>query len=401
LVYSHDGFGLGNVRRCLRVCDLLGREIPGLSTLLVTSSPVVDAFQHTANMDIVKLPSVHRRARSQYVAKYLRSPYRDVKRMREKLVLAAFQGFNPHLVLVDKVPLGLGGELRPSLDWLKKSRPKARLILGMRDILDDPEQVSEQWRNHKLFEILERYYDSIWVFGTQRVCDVAQDYQFPPAIAGKLNYCGYVLPPSVLRPRDEIRRELGLTSEKLILVTAGGGGDGYELMKTFLKSARLLHGRRANGHEPAQSVVVLGPEMREVKRQRLMNKVAQTPGILRVLDFTAVMTQLMHAADLVVSMGGYNTLCEILSLEKRSIIVPRVHPVTEQWIRARRMQDLGLLEMLHPEDLTPEALAAKIDTALFAPGAERTASISHLLGAQGLPGLGRLAADQLRGGAIP
>jgi len=55
-------------------------------------------------------------------------------------------------------------------------------------------------------------------------------------------------------------------------------------------------------------------------------------------------------------MGGYNTVCEILSFQKHGLIVPRVRPEPEQWIRARRLQELGLIDMLHPETLTARAL---------------------------------------------
>jgi predicted glycosyltransferase len=62
----------------------------------------------------------------------------------------------------------------------------------------------------------------------------------------------------------------------------------------------------------------------------------------------------------VLSMGGYNTVCEILSLKKRAIIVPRVRPVEEQWIRAERMARLDLLTAIHPDSLTPHNLLRTI-----------------------------------------
>jgi predicted glycosyltransferase len=74
----------------------------------------------------------------------------------------------------------------------------------------------------------------------------------------------------------------------------------------------------------------------------------------------------MDAADLVISMGGYNTICEILSLGKRAIVVPRVHPVQEQWIRAERMAKLGCFQTIHPHCLTPNTLIQQLQTQLQA-----------------------------------
>lgn len=68
------------------------------------------------------------------------------------------------------------------------------------------------------------------------------------------------------------------------------------------------------------------------------------------------------AAQGVVCMGGYNTFCEILSFNKRAVIVPRTRPRKEQFIRARRAESLGLVSMLNEErgELTPAAMAKAI-----------------------------------------
>jgi len=60
-------------------------------------------------------------------------------------------------------------------------------------------------------------------------------------------------------------------------------------------------------------------------------------------------------------MGGYNTFCEILSLDKRALLVPRVNPREEQLIRARRAAELGLVDMLHPDEAeNPKLMAAAL-----------------------------------------
>ncbi len=98
--------------------------------------------------------------------------------------------------------------------------------------------------------------------------------------------------------------------------------------------------------------------MSELHRRRI-HQAAHLPG-LTIQDFTNDMMDYMDAADLIVSMGGYNTICEILTLRKRAIIVPRVRPVQEQWIRAHRMARLGLLRTIHPDELTPTELMRAI-----------------------------------------
>jgi predicted glycosyltransferase len=396
LVYSHDAFGLGNIRRTLKICDQLSKEIQDLSILLLTGSPMVHSFRLSPKVDYIKLPCVHRQARNKYVSKYLRTSFREISQMRDDLILASFKGFRPDLVLVDKVPIGLKGELLRSIAWLKEANPASKLILGLRDILDDPEHVRKLWERKNFFETLDRYYDSVWVFGSAKVYDMVAEYGFPESIARKMNYCGYLMQSPALRDKEEVRQELGIQSGKFVLVTAGGGGDGYNLMKNYLRSLRNLRSQ-ANGdpERAVHSVLILGPDMPLHKKERLLQKRSSAPGMVKILDFSTEILNYMNAADLVVSMGGYNTVCEILTLHKPAIVVPRVHPVTEQWIRTRRMQALGLVDMIHPERLEPETLARKVAQLLFEPPKDSD-KVWELLDKDGLPSVSRFVAAEVR-----
>ena len=226
---------------------------------------------------------------------------------------------------------------------------------------------------------------------------MVEEYEFPESIAKKMNYCGYIMQSPALRAREAVRRELGVDPDKkFVVVTAGGGGDGYDVMKTYLRTCKaLLGGRNADPERAFQSLLVLGPDMPPHRRERLMNRAKQTPGIVKVFEFSTEMFNYMNAADLVVCMGGYNTMCEILTLEKQAIVVPRVAPVNEQWIRARRMQALGLVDVIHPQELTPEEMGTKLMQGLFEVS-DRPAT-GDLLDTEGLPRISRLVAEEIRG----
>jgi predicted glycosyltransferase len=92
--------------------------------------------------------------------------------------------------------------------------------------------------------------------------------------------------------------------------------------------------------------------------RRGLHKIADRRGDLIVLDFVPEPACLIERADRVVSMGGYNTTCEILSYSKTALIVPRVRPRQEQWLRASRLRELGVIDMLHPDLLSPDAVGA-------------------------------------------
>ncbi len=366
LVYSHDTYGLGNVRRMLQVVDHLVHAQPDVSVLLVSGAPLIHAFRIPHGADYIKLPCVGRTETAQNVVKSLLLPYGEVMRLRADLIFKAALRFRPDLVLVDKKPLGLANELQPALDALHHIGRPPKTVLLLRDILDAPEATIREWESGRHHQAIAELYDKVLIAGTEEVFDAVREYRFPPHTAAKTQYCGYIARPAPSRPPGDVRRECGALDAPLVVVTAGGGGDGYPLMSAYVDG---LAARAARNH---RSLLVLGPEMSAGQRGELTRKAADQPGVT-VREFSDDMVSAMNAADLVVSMGGYNTVCELLTLRKRAIIVPRAKPVREQSIRAGRMHELGLLRTLDAETLTPRALIEAVEEELSADPAGSTA----------------------------
>ena len=351
LIYSHDTFGLGNIRRIMNIAIYLHRAIPDLSILIVTGSPMIQSFRIPKGIDYIKLPCLSRTEREGYSAKYLDSNISEVIRLRSDLILSAVLNFKPDIMLIDKKPYGIKHELRETLNLVKNYLPRTKTILLLRDILDAPATTTKVWEDNGYYEAVKSAYDLVLVLGTPDIFDPRVEYGFPISVSEKVEFCGYIQPQFLLGDRDAIRQELQVKSaERLVLVTPGGGEDGHALIQTYIQALQQMpRGARI------RSLIVTGPEMSESQRHSLNQSALQFPGV-SMLDFTNDLPSYMNASDLVLSMGGYNTVCEILSLKKRAIIVPRVRPVEEQWIRAERMARLGLLATIHPDSLTPQDL---------------------------------------------
>ena len=144
-------------------------------------------------------------------------------------------------------------------------------------------------------------------------------------------------------------------------MTAGGGRDGYPLLRAALDAAALPDGR------PADWLLVTGPFMLEDERRQLSEAARGIPGT-RVVVTADDLPAHVAAADAVVSMGGYNTLCEILSFERPAVIVPRVQPIREQLIRSELLQRRGVVDMIHPAELTAARLRGAVDRLPQSPG---------------------------------
>lgn len=351
LVYSHDTYGLGNIRRMLAICHHLLEVIPELSILLVTGSPVIHSLRLPSLLDYIKLPCLTRVGRGEYKTKYLSDNIGDAIRLRSDLILSAVRNFKPDMLMVDKKPMGVKGELADTLNYLQSKQPEAKQLLILRDILDSPQTIKSNWTRNGHYEAIKKHYDSVLILGERKVFDPVCEYDFPTSVAGKVEFCGYIRREAEPHIRERTRSRLQINeAEKLVLVTSGGGQDGYSLIENYLSAVRSAPADRR-----FKSLLVCGPEMPSDQRAILQQQAANERDVM-FQEFAGDMIGLMAAADVVISMGGYNSICEILSLKKRAIIIPRFRPTEEQWIRADRLSRLGYFKTIHPDELTPELL---------------------------------------------
>lgn len=360
LLYSHDTYGLGHLRRTLNIAGQLARDLPHASQLIITGSMVAGAFSLPPHLDLIKLPALSKRSNGRYKARALPLSLDQIIAWREQMILQAVITFEPDLVLVDKTPAGVQGELLPTLHYLCTQRPETYLVLGMRDIEDEPEATQREWAANDTRWLHEEVYDCILLYGQREVFDPVREYAMSPLATAKLVECGYLDHVTPSRSREVVRRELGVGDRPLVVVTVGGGGDGFDLIKTYLEALASVPALAG-----LHSLVVTGPLMARDRRD-LVRAAVRAEG-LTLMEFTPDLVSYIAAADLVVSMAGYNTVCETLSLGVRALLVPRVRPRAEQRIRAERLAQRGCARVLLPEDLSPARLADEIVAALATP----------------------------------
>ncbi len=355
VIYTHDTFGLGNIRRMLLIAEHLNQSIKDASILLISSSPMLHAFRLGKGIDYIKLPTISRNIQGEYQTRTLGMTLQDMVKMRADLILSAVRNFSPDVILVDKKPLGLKRELTATLRFLKEQKAPTKVYLVLRDILDRPDVTHRYWRKKGYFNVIEHYYNQVLILGDKTVYDAARLYHFPFACQQLVHYCGYLRRSGEdLKDAQWVRKQLGIGKEKIILLTTGGGADGERILTHFLQ-----FWRRHDLGKDVHAVVVHGPELCPQTQQQITSIAGQCRQV-SLLEFTPHLPSFMNAAEVVISMGGYNTLCEALSLNKRILCIPRVTPVSEQLIRASRFAQLGMLQLVHPDELTARKLATAL-----------------------------------------
>ena len=212
LVYSHDTFGLGNIRRMLEVARHLVQSSGEVSVLVITGSPMLHAFRIPDRIDYVKLPCLSRNVDGRYGARTLPISLEQTVRLRANLIRSAIADFEPDLILVDKKPFGVEDELAGALEAMSSSAKRPKLVSA--------ESTTRVWRKNGYFEAISAYYDQVLVVGCPEVYDLRREYDFPPFAAAKVRFCGYIAREAGRQPREAVRRTLGVDAkEPLLLVT--------------------------------------------------------------------------------------------------------------------------------------------------------------------------------------
>ena len=337
LIYSHDSFGLGHLRRCRAIAHALVDRFKGVSVLILSGSPIIGSFDFRPRVDFVRIPGVIKLDNGEYQSLGLHIALDQTMEMRAAIIRQTALSFRPDLFLVDKEPLGLQGEVVATLQMLKAQG--TTLVLGLRDIMDEPKLLLREWERKHVLPTLEHVYDEIWVYGLERFADPLEGVACPPAVRKKIIYTGYLRRAVPHLPETQA---MPFGTQPYVLVTVGGGDDGMMVVDWVLRAYEQDPGI------PLAAVLVLGPFMPPAM-QRQFRERAERLGRIAVVTFDTHVELLMERAVGVVAMGGYNTFCEILSFDKRAILVPRVTPRQEQLLRAIRAAELGLVRTLAPE----------------------------------------------------
>ncbi len=379
LMYSHDTFGLGHLRRCRTIAHALVQEYSGLMVLIVSGSQIAGAFDYRARVDFVKIPSVIKLRNGEYSSLSEHIDVHDTIKMRRSIIRHTAESFAPDIFIVDKEPMGLRGEIEETLAYLKSKG--TTLILGLREVMDAPRLLDVEWKRNDVMGKIERTYDHIWVYGPPDFYDPLTGLDVPQSVREKMEFVGFLQRRSAQEKLSDQRRD-----SDYLLVTTGGGGDGADLIDNVM-SAYL--------HDPSltqKALVVLGPYMPGDQRTEFLRKGQAIPQI-EVIEFDTRMEELIAGSAGVVAMGGYNTYCEILSFDKPALIVPRTTPREEQLLRATRAAELGMIEMLLPEEAADPARMAAALRAL--PQRPHPSDAVPGLQLEGLTNIARLVGEDL------
>ncbi|NVK44091.1 MAG: glycosyl transferase [Oceanospirillaceae bacterium] len=368
LFYVQHLLGVGHLRRAALISDALVKQ--GLDVHMVLGGEPVAAIDFVgANCHY--LPAVRSDAGFSGLVDGGGLPLDEAFRQnRRKRLLALAQQLTPAAIITELYPFGrrqMRFELRPLLEWAHRQPTRPLLVCSLRDILQQRRPEREQ----ETLALVRQYYDRVWVHGDSRLSPLAASFTLADEIEDRTAYTGYVAPPAP---------ETAPGPRRGVVVSAGGGAVGLQLLQTALEAHRngLLHDR--------PWTLITGPGLPASDYARLQLQ-ASAQG-LELIRFCRQFVQRLAGAELSISQAGYNTVMDLIVSGVPSVLVPFAgEGETEQLERARALETGGRASLVTESDLDPERLAQ---------AAKRALGLSHRLPPLPLDGATNAAIDLQR-----
>lgn len=356
--YCQHVLGVGHL---VRSTEIIRALCPHFSLLLISGGKAVEGFRFPTQIEVVNLPALETDPDFSHLQVCNGSAsIQEVREARKTMLRSLLDQFAPDAFIIELFPFGrkrFAFELIPALEQIHQKRDRTRVVCSLRDILVRKRDQSEY--EERVCKIVNRYFDLVLVHGDPRFQKLDETFSRAGDLSCPVRYTGYV----VQRPSDQ---EQGGSSTRVpdtpfILVTIGSGRyrNGHKLLRAAIKTAQLLFQKL-----PHQWVIFTGHFIPDEEFLLLRELAQQQPNV--TLDrYTPGLLPYMNRADLSISMGGYNTIMNILSSGTRAIVFPyTANDDQEQYLRAEKLQKLGIVDVIHPDALEPGKLAQVVDAAL-------------------------------------
>lgn len=369
LFYVQHLLGIGHIARASRVANAMQRD--GFDVTLVTGGLPVPGFPADGLKHVALPPiAVGDSGFSGLVDINGKAVDDSFKQLRTTLLLNTFEEVKPDIVIIEAFPFGrrqVRFELLPLLQAIEQSRPRPLLMTSLRDILQER---NKPGRDEETIELVKKHFDTILVHGDPNFVKLEDTFPLAHEISARVVYTGLVAPEPPPEPTEQYD----------VVVSAGGGAVGAELIKSALEASNIVD-------DVNSWCLITGPNMPQADFDAIS---AQASDKVSVFRFRKDFPSLLSAAKLSVSQAGYNTVCDILRAKCRSLLIPfAVGGETEQGARAERLAKLQLAHVLQEDQISGPAMADAIRQALALPspdsqnldlnGAQGTAAILHKL----------------------
>jgi len=354
LFYCQYVWGMGHLFRSIEVA----RALSDYKVFLVAGGQEID-INLPEHVNLVRLPGLYMDEHfTTLIPEDPDKTLEDIQRQRKEILFGLCEKHKPDLVIIELYPFGrtiFGFELQPLLDSIHQGRfGKTKIVCSLRDVLvekRDPRMYEERVLNH-----LNAHFDLLLIHSDPALMPLDETFSRVNDIQIPIFYTGFVTRKVKADAGEKLRRELAMgVEEKLIVASAGGGRSGYKLLSNVIEAVHLL-----SRTLPIQLEMFTGPFRDDGEFRKL--SAHSTKGI-RIRRFTQRFLDYLSAADVSVSLAGYNTCMNLLVTRIPALVYPYLRQ-QEQPIRVAKIKDFLPMKILQDPDLGPHALGGHIQQML-------------------------------------
>ena len=280
------------------------------------------------------------------------SSVEEAMKIRRNHLLRICDEFQPDVLMVELFPFGrrkFSPELVPLIESARFQG--ATIVCSLRDIVVTKQD--QERHEAKICTLMNRYFDLLLVHGDPKFMPLERSFSRTRDLDCPVYYTGYVVQGQSAQKRQEERQPT--IPYPLVLVSVGGGRFGHELLDCVAHASKYLEERI-----PHHIQMFTGPFSPDHVFER-MKAIATPRNNLSVQRYTPNLLQYMRYADLSISMAGYNTTMNVLTTGVRSLLLPFTgNNDQEQTIRSQRLEELGIVSVIRPEDLDPERFTQRV-----------------------------------------
>jgi len=355
MFYCQHVLGMGHLVRSME----LVRGLKDFQVSFFNGGEVVPGFPLPPSVEIVQLPALKADENFTEISSADGSQnVAGIKDARVRCLLDGYERLDPDVLIIELFPFGrkqFAFELVPLLSRIRLAGGKTKVVCSLRDILvSRKDQVRHEAR---VCTLLNRYFDAVLIHADPKMQRLEETFSSVGELKAEIKYTGYVAQTSDDNPADSNGDDISLetSGDPLILVSIGGGRVGYELLACAIEASAIVAQTR-----PHRMLVFTGPYLPEAQYDQLERRAEFNPNVT-LRRYTSRFMSYMEKADLSVSMAGYNTCMNLLTARISALVLPFTGgDNNEQSIRARKLEELGVVTVIHPQELQPARLAENI-----------------------------------------
>lgn len=347
IYYCQHVLGMGHYFRSLEICKALSAH----DVILVTGGTGIDTPvpEHIRKTELpgLSMDQDFGKLETDQPGESLD----EVKAIRRKILYELFLSEQPDLFIVELFPFGrkaFGFELIPVLEGIRNGElGPTKVVCSLRDIL--VEKKDAKAHEERVVKSLNQWFDALLIHSDPSLIMLDETFSGMNDIRIPVVYTGFITPKPSANDRVTIRNNLGISeNSRLIVASAGGGRVGFNLLEASIMAFDFL-----SSDEDFYMQVFTGPLMEKGAVNHLRNMSSDR---VSVSGFTHDFVARLSAADLSVSMAGYNTCVNIMAAGVSSLVFP-FSQNQEQRLRAEKIAKMGGMLILDDADLDPVRLA--------------------------------------------